>query len=200
MEVEISGGFLLLAAFLYYMDTDGLLLWVGAACVLHELGHYCALRLCGGRVTLLRLTCVGAEMRLAHGGPQGRWARMAVALAGPGVNLLLAFGAVQAGEKAYLFAGLNLGLALFNLLPVSGLDGGRALAVLLAGRRWEGLDRALSTGLSLGVTFSGLWLMGKTRNPTLLLTGSWLFVHAITGEKRSFSVKFPCNRTEGVVH
>ena len=32
--LEVSGGFLLLAAFLYYMDTQGVVLW-GAACLLY---------------------------------------------------------------------------------------------------------------------------------------------------------------------
>ena len=48
--LEVSGGFLLLAAFLYYMDTQGVVLWGAAACALHEGGHYLAIRLLGGSV------------------------------------------------------------------------------------------------------------------------------------------------------
>ena len=63
-RIEASGGFLLLTATLYYLDGDGVVAWALLACALHELGHYAAVRLLGGRVEFLRLTCVGAEMRL----------------------------------------------------------------------------------------------------------------------------------------
>lgn len=186
--MEISSGFLLLAAFLYYMDTDGLVLWAALACVCHEVGHYIAIRLYGGRVAVLRLSCIGAEMKLALGGPRGRMARVVMALAGPCTNLLLALLCAwlgrKLGEGAYLFAGLNLGLACFNLLPIATLDGGRALGVFLERWHWgTGLAGAVSAGISLGLAMAGGWLMLQTANPTLLLTGTWLTLVALKGTK-----------------
>ena len=70
-HVEISGGFLLVAALLFYLDTENLLFWAAAACALHELGHGLAIRCLGGRVALLRLTCVGAELKLSARYPMG---------------------------------------------------------------------------------------------------------------------------------
>lgn len=176
------------------MDTDGLVLWAALACICHEMGHYLAICCCGGRVAALRLTCVGAEMRLAQDGPRGKMARIAMALAGPGINLLLAVLsahlAASLGEQAFLFAGLNLGLACFNLLPVSVLDGGRILSVLL--ENWSGgesLTRAISAGLSLGLVVAGMWLMWCTANPTLLLTGTWLMLLALQNGKVSIFKK-----------
>ena len=117
-RVEISAGALLLGAALYYLDEQGVLLMAFCACALHELGHWLVIRALGGRVTALRITCVGAEMRLSARCPLGYWQQIAAALAGPAVNLLAARMAVGLGtEGAYCFAGLNLALAAFNLLP-----------------------------------------------------------------------------------
>ena len=205
-RVEVSGGFLLLAAFLFYMDTDGLILWAGLACALHEMGHCLAVLACGGRIAALRLTCVGAELLLAGGAPAGRWSRAAVALAGPAVNGGLAFLSARLasrwGEEAWLFAGLNLSLALFNLLPVGPLDGGRSLAALLDRWEWgERLSAALSAVLSLTLMAAGVWLMCLTANPTLLLTGAWLTVNALAAaKKRDFSGNYPCNQAGGMLN
>ena len=179
---------MLLAAFLYYMDTGGLLLWTGAACALHELGHYAAIRLWGGRVTALRITCVGAEMALSARRPLSRWGEVCSVLAGPAVNLLLALGSARLapamGEGLFLFAGLNLALATFNLLPIARLDGGRALRGLLclargeedAGRISRVCSLAVSAALVLG---SALLLARGQASFTLLLTAVWLLAASV---------------------
>jgi len=75
-----------------------------------------------------------------------RWGMMWVALAGPGMNLLLAFMAALAAHLAgllgpeqaallfrsvALFMVVNLVLAAFNMLPIPPLDGGRVVTALL---------------------------------------------------------------------
>ena len=80
-RVEISAGALLLGAALYYLDEQGVLLMAFCACALHELGHWLVIRALGGRVTALRITCVGAEMRLSARCPLGCWQQIAAALA-----------------------------------------------------------------------------------------------------------------------
>ncbi len=182
-RVEFSGGFLLLMAALYYFDTDGFLFWALAACAFHELGHWAAIRALGGRVALLRLTCVGAEMRLSTRYPLDRWRRVTAALAGPAVSLGLALAAARlagwAGERGYLFAGLNLALGTFNLLPMTALDGGRALQDLLASLAGE--ERAAQVLGALSRTLAAVLLLGSAvllwrgrGNVTLLITAAWL--------------------------
>ena len=171
-RVEISAGALLLGAALYYLDEQGVLLMAFCACALHELGHWLVIRALGGRVTALRITCVGAEMRLSARCP----------LAGPAVNLLAARMAVGLGtEGAYCFAGLNLALAAFNLLPAVQLDGGRILwcilALLTSEERAERLLRVLSSALAVGLVLGALLLLWQGRgNLTLLITAVWLLV------------------------
>lgn len=174
-RIEVTGGFLLLLAWLNYLDQDFLLPMALAACGAHELGHLAAIRLLGGTVRQIRLTAVGAELVLDH--PLGYWQEGTAALAGPGVNLLLAL--ISCDSCRWVtFAGLNLTLALFNLLPVGRLDGGRALYCTLA--LLTGQDGALlvcgwldcgCTAVLLGL---GVLAAGFGGNITLLLTAFWL--------------------------
>ena len=142
-RVEVSAGCLLLLAWLNYWDTQGVVPLALAACLLHELAHYGALRLAGAGVRRVRLTAVGAEMEvegaLSYGGD------CLAALAGPGCNLLLALGFCR-WERGRLFAGLNLALGCFNLLPVGRLDGGRALYAGLAAAVGPGAAGAVCIG------------------------------------------------------
>ena len=187
-RVEISGGFLLLMAALFYLDESDLLLWALAACAVHELGHFLAIRLLGGRVILLRLTCVGAEMRLSDRYPMGPLRQAGSALAGPAVNLLLAFAAARLaprmGEPLYVFAGLNLTLGLFNLLPAVQLDGGRVLRQLLRLANPEGQAEAAAglVSAALGALLlagGGVLALKGRANPTLLLAGAWLLASSL---------------------
>ena len=176
----MSGGALLLLAALYYLDGQGVLPLALGACALHEGGHWLAIRALGGRVAALRITCVGAEMRLSARLPLGYGAQIIAALAGPCANLLAAWAAARTGTEAgYCFAGLNLALAAFNLLPAAPLDGGRVLwcvLALLAGReRAEEVVPLLSAALSGGLACGALLLLWQGRgNLTLLITALWL--------------------------
>ncbi len=174
-KIEVTGGFLLLLAWLNYLDRSFLVPMAVLACAAHELGHFFVIHALGISVKRIRLTAIGAEMVLA--GPMGYWQEGVSALAGPGVNLVLAL--IFSGFKPGLtFSGLNLMLALFNMLPVGRLDGGRALRctlAMLAGpdlADWfgKGLDR-LCAAVSL---VAGVWLAAFGGNVTLLLVSLWL--------------------------
>jgi stage IV sporulation protein FB len=184
-QLEVSRGALLALALLYYLDDSGVMVRVLMASLLHELGHWGAIRAMGGGVTCLRLSCSGAELRLSAAHPLSHRQMFLAALAGPCVNLLLAWGsAVLArhgmGETLYFFAGLNLGLATFNLLPAGWLDGGKAIQHLWAlfGREETGIS--IVRGGSLLVTIlllsaGGILLcQSGGKNFTLLIAGLWM--------------------------
>lgn len=174
-RVEVTGGFLLLLAWLNYLDRSFLVPMAVLACGVHELGHVLAIRLLGGSVREIRLTAVGAELVLS--GPLGYWQEGVSALAGPGANLLLAL-ACCGFERGLALAGLSLVLALFNLLPAGRLDGGRALYCTLALLSGPGLAGAVRGWLDLLCTLAalaaGLVLAAARGNVTLLLVALWL--------------------------
>lgn len=176
---------LLLLALLYYLDDSGITLWVLLACACHEFGHWWMIHILGGQVRQLRLSGKGAELSLSGVHPLSPPQMCLSALAGPMVNLLLAmasiFGARHGyGGRLYFFAGLNLGLAGFNLLPISWLDGGKALEGFLC---WIGLEekaqrilRGCSDCVVLLLFLLGgvLFLESGGKQFTLLIAGSWM--------------------------
>lgn len=130
-RVEISPGFLLLWALFFFLDKEAIAPWALAACAIHELAHVAALYAAGGRVGAFRLTAAGAELTGERGKGLSYGGELLSVLAGPGANLFLAVVSARGGEEWYPFAGLNLCLGVFNLLPMPGLDGGRAVRLLL---------------------------------------------------------------------
>ncbi len=117
------------------------LLWTLAfGCVLlHELGHALAARHYGIPVREITLYPIGGVAALAY--MPKNWRReFVIAIAGPAVNFALAglfaltYFLVPGALLGWLIA-INLGLALFNLIPGFPMDGGRILRALLARRR-----------------------------------------------------------------
>ena len=118
--LEVGPGWVALMCALYYVNPGGCFLPFCAAMLCHELGHLAALLACGVHLHGLRLEVGGAVLET---GPMDYRREILCALAGPAVNLLL----LPLGRRFPLFVVLSLCLALFNLLPILPLDGGRAL-------------------------------------------------------------------------
>lgn len=192
-KIEASGGFLLLGAALLYLDTQGIFPWAMLACAVHEFGHYAAVKLLGGRLLRLRLTVMGGEMQLSPRYPLSYGRELAAVLAGPAANLAAVFLAVSpaggGGETAWLFAGLNLAIGCFNLLPADPLDGGYALklllSVLLSPQAAERAAHMLSCITALLMLAAGVALLYKTRyNFTLLIVAIWILLSALRPQRR----------------
>ncbi len=183
-RVEVTGGFLLLLAWLNYCDTQCLLPAALCAAAAHELGHLAAVWAAGGRVNRLRLTAAGAELRLEGTMSYGR--ELLCALAGPMVNLVLALAASRLG--AVVFAGLNLALGSFNLLPLSALDGGKALGCGVS--MMFGPQAALRLlwwtdgALAVLLLMCGVWVLWAGGNVTLLVVAAWLMCAFLAGKKK----------------
>src|SRR4051812_1521465 len=165
IDVYLHPTFLLILA---YAAAQGgaigsLLVLCAFGCVLlHELGHALMARRYGIETEDITLYPIGGVARLRRM-PRSPGAELAIALAGPAVNVGIAlalaaawllglFGDPAGGSVIGLFA-VNLGvvnvvLALFNLIPAFPMDGGRVLRALLSG--WLGRARATFVAASLG--------------------------------------------------
>lgn len=190
-KVEVSGGFLLVSALLFYLDTENLLPLAALACGLHELGHYLAVRFSGGEIVRFRLTAVGGELVLDKRRALSYGRELFAILAGPGCNLAAALLSARLGrgEAAWVFTGVNLSLGAFNLLPIIPLDGGRALAILLGlfcreETAYEIL-RVCSLLLVAGLLLAGGALFFETgHNFTLAVVGLWLVAGLLRRPKK----------------
>lgn len=176
-RLEITPGFLLLMAGLLYLDEGaGLLPWAMLACALHELGHLAAALAFGGRSPRLRLSAVGAELRLDYPRPLSYGRENLVLLAGPAVNLLLAVPAFALGLRILAVSSVWIGA--FNLLPIPPMDGGRLAENLLGGclgLPWTPTALAVISAVLAGL-LAGMGAVAAVvyGNVTLVLTAVWL--------------------------
>lgn len=170
-RVEVRDGFVVLLAALWCADRTNVLPLVLLAAAVHEGGHLLVLRLSGGRLRRLTMTCCGAVLHCAL--PAGRCARAAVCLAGPAASFALT--ALAEGCGWYRLAGASMLLGAFNLLPLPPLDGGMALAHLCAGGA-QPVRAALALLSGVGLLFGGFWLLRAGGGCWLLLIGALIGV------------------------
>ncbi|GBD09255.1 Putative zinc metalloprotease Rip3 [Candidatus Thermoflexus japonica] len=161
--------------------------------LLHEIGHLAAARLLRIPVSSILLWPLGGFTAVQL--PAGRFgAELAIALAGPAVNLLIAMGLSamgigggspgSPGDRGGIWSILwllNLLLGVFNLLPVFPLDGGRIMRSLLAMGFGEerGTQLALRVGQAgaLGIGGMAVWqFMHRDAGGLVTMTvAMWLF-------------------------
>lgn len=96
-----------------------------AAVALHEMAHIVMALALGVRVKRIGISWRGPYIVREEGAPL---ASLFIALAGPGLNLLLAFAVWASAPR---FGYINLLLGVYNLLPfIPGLDGYNAMAAI----------------------------------------------------------------------
>jgi stage IV sporulation protein FB len=107
--------------------------------LIHELGHVCAAHFAGVAVKSVQLLPFGGVAVIEDHGRLTAGREIGIALAGPlqnGIMIMIAFGLgqVDLGSGAFLsyFIQANAIIALFNLLPVLPLDGGKVLQAAIS--------------------------------------------------------------------
>jgi Zn-dependent protease len=211
----VTFGFLLLFIFAMHLaggrdvakalEGVGLVLAVFLCVVLHEFGHALTARRYGVRTRDITILPIGGVARLERI-PEKPLQEIAVALAGPAVNLAIAgllfvsfmaavgsvtdpnkvAEAIQGNFLAELFA-INVFLAIFNLIPAFPMDGGRVLRALLATRldyvRATQIAATVGQGIAFLFGLMGLFpdlfaSVGIYGNPMLLFIALFVFIGA----------------------
>lgn len=194
-------GFILLISFAANRDVSSLASYVVlvtglfACVVLHELGHALAARRFGIPTRDITLLPIGGVARLERM-TSSPFEELVVALAGPAVNIVIAFGLaavllVTVGIGGILnppngIASLavnlllvNVAMVVFNLLPAFPMDGGRVLRASLSAF----MDFATATRIAafvgqtmaIGFALIGLFVL---KNPMLLGVAAFVFFAA----------------------
>lgn len=117
-------GFLLMSALMIFLLPLRWLVATLIAALIHELGHYAAVRMFGGSVHCLRLSTSGAIMESSG---INQYAAIICLLAGPlaGLLPLLAFRYIP------VIALCGLIQSIYNILPIYPLDGGKILRYII---------------------------------------------------------------------
>ncbi len=145
-EIYISFLFVAVIALMLATDKTGLALPTLFAVGMHEIGHLFAMWLTETPPKSIRL--IPASVQITRSISDRYKNDIIVALIGPAVNLVLFLtlyiNYIAFKNEAVLYYSLiNLIVGLFNLLPVTGLDGGTALFSLIAKK--NDVNKALLT-------------------------------------------------------
>lgn len=134
-QVYISFLFCAVLCLMLVIDRTGLIIPTLFAVFIHESGHLLAMWASDCQPRAIRL--IPTSVQIIRGFSHKKYGEAAIAVCGPAANLVL-FGALMANHSIFKngsslnFAVLNLVIALFNLLPVSGLDGGTLLTLFIS--------------------------------------------------------------------
>lgn len=188
IPIQINFSFLLLMGiFLLWQGLPGvvLLVVVFLSVLLHELGHALVARRFHVPILGIDLHFFGGAAKMGRM-PSSPREEIFIAAAGPAVSFALALVGfllllVTRFQPLAYFAGINLVLGAFNLLPALPMDGGRIFRALLVRRL--GRLRATTVAVTVArVVAVGLGLLGLVRG-NFFLVGLALMLWVLAGSE-----------------
>ncbi len=161
-EVYVSFLFCAVVCFMLAVDRTGLMVPTLFAVFIHETGHLLAMWAADCQPRAIRL--IPTSVQIVRSFSVKKCGEIAITVCGPAANLVI-FGVLFANyfifksEQSLTFAILNLVIAIFNLLPVQGLDGGTLLAFFIS--RFTDIYKAESIVRIITIIFAFLtFLLG----------------------------------------
>lgn len=136
VRVEIGFLFTASAAFLLVFNVNDSIKLAIIFSLVHELGHLAAIIICREKPECVSFGLFGMTIVRRSDITQNYYKEIFTAVSGPLANLIFALiGCLvylkKGGELSLKITAVNFAIAFFNLMPVFGLDGGRALESLL---------------------------------------------------------------------
>lgn len=149
------------------------------AVLIHEGGHILAARMVKAPLTSLSVGIYGFSMAfdftaLSYG------KECFVLLAGSGLGLITAGLAAGFSKSMAYFSAASVVMAVINLLPIRGLDGGEALSCILSlfflPDRTHGIMKAVSWSAAILFWIASVWIQLRIRPNLSLLAASFYFL------------------------
>lgn len=184
IEIYISFLFCAVLCFMIAVDRTGLIISTILAVLIHESGHLLAMWAADCQPKAIRL--IPTSVQIIRGFSHKRCGEFAIAFCGPAANLIfflvfyINYFAFK-NEDILAFAVLNLVIAVFNLMPVSGLDGGTILTLILSKftniYKAESIVRIITAAFSFIAFLLGvyLWVSGSV-NISVFIVSLYLAV------------------------
>lgn len=181
-EIYISFLFCAVLCFMLVIDRTGLIIPTLFAVFIHESGHLLAMWAADCQPKSIRL--IPTSVQIVRGFSTKKYGEAAIAFCGPAANLVI-FGVlfsnycIFANQQSFVFSILNLVIAVFNLLPVSGLDGGTLLSLLLSRftdiYKAESIVRIITAAFSFIAFLAGVYLaISGTVNISVFIVAVYL--------------------------
>ena len=174
-KINVSFLFLAIITFMFLIDKSGILMPMSIAVILHEISHLIAMGI---------FRCQPKEIRLIPGGIEitrsfclKKKTEILISLSGPFINIFLFVVFLKIDIE---FSLINLCIGVFNLLPLSFLDGGEILIKLLGEYKAEKIFKLLSILIGgLGVFLGVYLIINKIPNISLLIFSVYLILSII---------------------
>ena len=163
--------------------------------LVHELAHFTAMKMCGGRVESIRVTAFGINLGLSS--PKTYVEEVFVAAAGPISSFAYAWiGQVRGGAYGTEVFIFSLLLGLINMIPIASFDGSRifkaTVACLFGVSAAEKAANAASTCFLLVIWVMAIYILFYSgANFALLMFCTYIFIFTV--------IKRDCNFTDKMV-
>lgn len=186
-RIYISFLFAAVIAFLLVIDRTGLIIPTLLAVLIHEIGHLLAMWAMECQPRQVRL--VPASVQIVRGFSKKKYGETAIAVCGPAANFVffivcLIWYSVGESRFALQFSALNFIIALYNLLPVSGLDGGTILKNLLCSKmspdKAEQIVRLTAFTLGVFAAIAGIFItITQQFNISIYIVALYLIITSV---------------------
>lgn len=164
--------------------------------ILHEMAHFCAAMFIGLTPHYIAFFPFGVNLKLKNSIVSSLSDEVILYLSGPLLNAILAFASLFFAENKYFlqFYYQNLGLFLFNILPITPMDGGILTKKILASRvGYNNSERILkftSFVLILFLLTIQLYLLCQNKFNFSILMASVFLAGNIFTTKEKYNLEF----------